>query len=250
MVRKKKQAAAKTRTLIQEHSSAMVRALAERGQAVKGLEHKVTKGQLRELFVTQLLGSFLTSQFGIGSGIIINQKDKQSNQTDVIIYGKRILPPFIIEQNVGIYPAESVLATVEVKSLLRKKELEDSNKAAEKLRTVVFDPNSDYYRKERKPLTAVIGFHGHGVRALSDRDSGKAWLKKKAQYLFAVCLVGRYCWMDLRTKPWSMQSNDAGTNEETKRFIAVLLDNVRTKSEHRLRMLSKHRDWLSLYIRG
>ena len=201
MARKKKQAA--TRTLIQEHSIAIVRALAERAEAVKGLEHKVTKGQLRELFVTQLLDSFLTSQFGIGSGIIINQKGQQSNQTDVIVYDRRILPPFIKEQNVGIYPVESVLATVEVKSLLRRKELEDSEKAAKKLRTTVFNTNSDYYRKERKPLTAVIGFHGNGVRELSAEKSGKAWLEKNIKYLFAVCHVGRYCWMELKSKPWS-----------------------------------------------
>ena len=40
------------------------------------------------------------------------------------------------------------------------------------------------------------------------------------------------------------------TNDETKRFIAVLLDNIRTHSERRLNILSKsHNDWLGIYIR-
>jgi len=38
--------------------------------------------------------------------------------------------------------------------------------------------------------------------------------------------------------------------EETKRFVAVLLDNVRTLAERRYHLMAgKHRDWIGVYTR-
>ena len=56
------------RTLIQKHSTAIVRALIERVSALSDLGHRLTKGELRELFVSNILASFLTNQFSVGSG--------------------------------------------------------------------------------------------------------------------------------------------------------------------------------------
>ena len=106
------------RTIIQKHSTSIVRGLAERINALVDLDHKLTKGELRELFISNILAQFLTNQFGIGSGIIVNQAGKQSNQTDIIIYDNRIIPSFIREKHIGVYPAECVIATIEVKSNL------------------------------------------------------------------------------------------------------------------------------------
>jgi hypothetical protein len=60
-------------TLIQKHSSAIVRLLAERVKALADLDHRPTKGELREIFVSNVLNLFLTGHFKIGSGIIINK---------------------------------------------------------------------------------------------------------------------------------------------------------------------------------
>jgi hypothetical protein len=38
-------------------------------------------------------------------------------------------------------------------------------------------------------------------------------------------------------------------NEETKAFVAVLLDNIRTYSQKRYLSLARHVDWLSIYTR-
>ena len=57
---------------------------------------------------------------------------------------------------------------------------------------------------------------------------------------------------------WVHKSDGIATGEEVKRFIAVLLDNVRSLSWRRMAELNKgkadsyatpHRDWLSVYIR-
>lgn len=245
------------RTPIQQHSTAMVKAFLARAYAIKGLDHTVTKGQLRELFVIHILKSFLTSQFGVGSGIITNHEGKQSRQTDIIIYDNRILPPFIQEQNIGIYPIESVIATVEVKSWLRKSELLEAEKAAKKLRMEVFKTSllarcsPSHMFCKTIPICAVFGLYGRGPKDLIPRTSGKIWLKKNVKHLQAICLANKYSWLNIGQKGWGLCMVDRETNEEMKRFIAVTLDNVRTSAELRFRLVSdeKHKDWLSAYLR-
>lgn len=101
--------------LIKAYSSAIIEGMAIKIAASSPLKHRLTKGELRELFKVDVLNAFLTSQFSIGTGVIINQKEEQSSQTDIIIYDNRILPPFIQEQHIGVYPAESVVGTIEIK---------------------------------------------------------------------------------------------------------------------------------------
>lgn len=244
------------RTLIQKYTSSIIRGLFERAMDLKKLDHNVTKGQLRELFVSNTLKTFLTKQFDIGSGVIINKNGIPSNQTDIIIYDNRIVPPFIKEQQIGVYPAESVIATIEVKSRLTKSELLKSEKSAKKLHEEVYNPEFTNYEdlKDVKPLCSIIGFYGSGARELSRENNGKKWLEQKIDHLILICLINRYSWIKFNGKGWVYGPKDKKTNEETKRFISVLLDNIRTQSEIRLRKITpneekKHKDFLGSYIR-
>lgn len=248
------------RTVIQKHSTSLVKNLIDMVKSLSTLQHELTKGELRELFVANILDGFLTTQFEIGSGIITNQRGEQSNQTDILIYDNRILPPFIRKQNLGVYPAESVIATIEVKSWLDGAELSKAEESARKLHEEVYNPTSSLYGdyKYLRPLCAVIGFFKKGLSVLAEKERGEAWLRDNVKYLFAICLVGEYSWINLKERDgeairdkWRFEPSDEETNEETKRFIAVTLDNVRTYSEGRFRFIwtEKHKDWLGLYIR-
>ena len=236
----------------------MMKAFVEEAKSITDLKHKGVKGRLRELFITKVLKSFLTTQFGIGTGTVINCKGVQSNETDVIIYDRRILPPFIQEQNLAVYPAESVIATIEVKSWLNAQELSKSEESAEKLKNEIFDPEKILWDKFSQfrlqyhmiPLCAVFGFFGNGPRGLANQDSGQIWLKQNIRCLFAICLANKYSWLNVGGRDWKIQKNNPKTSEEIKRFIAVLLDNVRTQGEMRLKIVGEtHKDWLTAYIR-
>jgi hypothetical protein len=49
---------------------------------------------------------------------------------------------------------------------------------------------------------------------------------------------------------WTLREVDIKSHEEIKRFIAVLIDNIRTRSEQRLKVMGlQHWDWLGQYIR-
>jgi hypothetical protein len=238
-------------TLIQSYSTSIVRGFIERTKSLSNLEHRLLKGELRELFVRDILGSFLTIQFGIGSGIIINQKGEQSNQTDIIIYDNRVLPPFIKEQHLGVYPAECVLATIEIKSYLTKSELLKAENSANKLLTEIYNPKSSQDKDYNlfRPTRAVLGFYGNGVRNLYDKSKGKSWLNENIRNLIYIGLVNKFSWIKMSATGWTCHLVD-NTNNETKRFIAVLLDNIRTHAERRLKLLSeRHKDWIGIYIR-
>jgi hypothetical protein len=256
--------------LIKKYSSAIVDGFVKKAEACGALEHELTKGEIRELFVSNVLRLFLSSQFSIGTGIIINHKEEQSNQTDIIIYDNRILPPFIKEQHIGIYPAESVIGVIEVKSWLSKTDLTQTEEKMKKLLDVIYHPDGSQYRNldQFRPLTAVIGLKGVGLGDLERQDSGEEWLKRNIKHCFFLCLVGYFSWCKL-SNGWKLsEKND--NYEETKRFIAVFLDNLRTVAQMRLQLLSQspyavepspaapeddsptpipHYDWLSIYIR-
>lgn len=235
-------------TLIQQYASSVMRTMKDQADAVARLEHKLSKGRFREIFVQTVLAQFLTHQFGVGSGIVVNQKGEQSTEHDVIIFDRRILPPFIASGALGVFPVEAVIATVEVKSILTSDAIQQAEAAAAKLHAIhrtgtIYDDST----KER-PLTAIVGFQAGSIACDPIcMDKACPWLSD-IKSLFAICLVGRFSW--LRLNGWQARHGDDDF-EETKRFVAALLDNVRTKAERRYQMLltAKHRDWLSVYTR-
>ena len=177
----------KNNKLIKTYASALIAGLDSMVSASSSLNHKLSKGELRELFVTNILREFLTKQFDIGSGIIINQKEDQSNQTDIIIYDNTIVPPFIKQQHIGVYPAECVLGTIEVKSNLNKNAIASAETSAKLLYEKIYNPESTVYKElmtdELRPRTAIIGFYGSGAKDLKSQDAGKLWLNDNVKHM-------------------------------------------------------------------
>jgi hypothetical protein len=240
--------------LIKTYASMIVQNLLNKIDSLSSLDHNLTKGELRELFVSDVLSSFLTKQFDVGSGIIVNQKEEQSSQIDIIIYDNRIVPPFIKEQHIGVYPAESVLGVLEIKSNLTYLEIEKTENNYKHLREIIYSNEASIYSDYEfiRPLCAIIGFYDGGTKELQNSETGRKWLSKISN-LRGVCLYGKYSWLKFGDE-WMLSANKKNF-EETKRFIAVFIDNLRTLSENRMRRLSRtenefeHKDWLGIYIR-
>jgi hypothetical protein len=75
------------------------------------------------------------------------------------------------------------------------------------------------------------------------------WMSDNSKPLIGVCLFGKFSWLNLAIGG-SLKMVDK-YNEETKAFVAVLLDNIRTISQTRYNYLShvSHRDYLGIYMR-
>lgn len=109
------------RSSIKAHTTAILEGIIAQASSLGPITNPTLKGELRELLIADMFNRFLVPDFGIGTGQIINQKEELSHQIDIIIYDKRILPPFVQYTNLGLYPTEAVIAIIEVKSQLSKK---------------------------------------------------------------------------------------------------------------------------------
>lgn len=84
--------------------------------------HSLHKGTPREAFIKDFLEAHLPSTLAIGSGEIIDSDSlprAPRRQFDIVIY-KRNLPKLDFGGGISAFLAESVVATIEVKSLLDK----------------------------------------------------------------------------------------------------------------------------------
>lgn len=256
------------KTLITKHTTSMIRDVIERARDLQdgeGRELNLFKGELKELFVAGILKRFLPRHLGVGSGTMINAAGTRSFQTDIIIYDTRVLPPFLQEQHLGIYPAESVIGTLEIKTTLDDAEVARTARAVERLNDV-FSEELRVLPKKRvrpigpmdPPLYAMFAFGIKGLRSLHDAEQGPAWLNERARRLCALCVAREFSWTKLVGQPWTMGTgqNDAASGKynfaETARFIAIFVDSVRIAAENRLAIVSRIDwpcPWLSLYIR-
>ncbi|MFA6925295.1 MAG: DUF6602 domain-containing protein [Bacteroidales bacterium] len=241
----------KKNTLIKDYSTALVKGFYAKVCSIDRLEHKLTKGELRELFVNDLLVNFITSQFSIGTGVVVDSYGNASRQTDIIIYDNRILPPIIKNSNLGTYPLESVLAIIEVKSVLNKEALlktEDNFK--------YFDDNLvflDKFKKDKEGLSVkkgIIGLNKKPIKEINSKNTD--WLVANIKHTDIICHVQNYSWIFYSIKKiWVHCSKNELTFEETKRFIAWILDISRSKSNRRYNEMTKqYIPWLSKYIRN
>jgi hypothetical protein len=106
--------------------------------------HFAERGAEAEIILSKFLNQHLPKRFAAGSGLIVDQRNNVSSQTDVIIYDAENSPIYRKGERVLILPNDNVSAVIEVKSKLTKRELED---AAQKIVSVK--------ALEKSPITDV-----------------------------------------------------------------------------------------------
>ena len=244
------------RSSIKSHTTAILEGIIAQAFSLGQVTNPTLKGELRELLVADLFKRFLVPELGVGTGQIINQKEELSNQIDIIIYDKRILPPFIQSQNLGIFPAESVIAVVEVKSHLSKKNIIETSTKNQRLHDVVFSRDASIYKDLHNfvPLTSIVGFFDSVNFQYGNTRENKVviqeWIIENAPHLWAVCLMGKFSWLRVM-RPEGATHLGSEYLENTKAFVAILLDNIRSHAQQRqLRLQQRsHKDWFSIYLR-
>lgn len=105
------------------------------------------------------LKGYIPEKYCFAKGTIVDYKDIQSKQVDIIIHDKFITPYLIDMNSTKIIPIESVYGVIEVKSTLSKEELRKSIKNIESVRKL-----------EKKTITGV-SFPTAGLIFAYDSDS-------------------------------------------------------------------------------
>jgi hypothetical protein len=120
-------------------------------QIKQSIIHKGEQGSQREETLKQFLLQYLPKKYGIGSGEIINSSNQVSRQCDLVIYDSSESPLLLIREGYQLFPVESVIATIEVKSTLNQRSISEivNNMASVK---------SLFHQENNYPLCAFFAY--------------------------------------------------------------------------------------------
>jgi len=167
-------------------------------QAAKGIDHPGLVGRIRELAASHLFKPLLPSGFEVGTGKLCDKNGNQSDETDLVIYNKSILPPLMYSEREGLFPIEACFYSIEIKSKVTASELQDAIRKSR--RVLALDYVSSSTQRARN-ISLVIPILFAFDSDLS--DSGISELQRYAKYdpdwmktpvLGAFCVVGRGYW--------------------------------------------------------
>jgi hypothetical protein len=185
--------------------------------------------------------------FGVETGIVINNKGNESKEIDLIFYDARMLPPFLENGDLDIYPIESVVAVGQVKHYLSVKDLKKSDTNAQYLLEDIWKKNRWVGNKPPdQPLQCLFAFGGDKIKGLEKINN--EWIEKYIRHLTLICSAGNFSWAKVNDK-WKTGNSDKNY-KEIRRFISILIDNLITVSNQRwIWLLETCPDWLGPYLR-
>jgi hypothetical protein len=124
--------------------------------------HEGERGRENEAVLARVLSALVPGRYGVGSGLLIDTRNAQSAQTDVILYDHSDEPAVLAQTTQILFPVESVLACIEVKTTLRGDDIADSLEKAKKQRALHHERGGPHplfvvlaYRAGQTPATIV-----------------------------------------------------------------------------------------------
>jgi hypothetical protein len=191
--------------LFREIVSSKIDAAIDEAKNASGLDHPGVKGSIREITLKNLFKPLLTAIADLGTGTIVDSKGNQSQETDVIIYSKDILPPIIFydRSDTGIYPIDTCIYAIEVKSKATAQNFRDAIAKAGTLRKMIYvsgflDPNGRPIQHEVTPIVPAFFAFDSDLT-----ETGKSELERYLELdlhgkieplIRAICIVGRGYW--------------------------------------------------------
>ncbi len=113
-------------------------------------------GKTKEINIKKQIEALLPNGVAIGRGFVFDSKGNISNQCDLIIYEKDLIPVFVRDSNdeYSYFPCEGVIAVGEIKSTLNNNELECSIQKLDKIKKMqrIFS-NSNRHRHYLQTIT-------------------------------------------------------------------------------------------------
>jgi hypothetical protein len=142
--------------------------VAAQAEVAGGTGHSSTTGSIRELLIHKFLRPHLPKALDIRAGVIIDSEGGRSRQQDCIIVDTRLPLIDVGSDTAALVLAESVVATIEVKSDLTKGELLDSLESSAITKKLVRKGEMEYRKgpvliKTAKPfpiLTYIFSYSG------------------------------------------------------------------------------------------
>ncbi len=150
--------------MLNSHFAAVESSILAQSGVAKNAGHNLHRGTPREVFIKEFLEQHLSERLGIGTGEIIDSNSEARaarNQIDIVIYRKDY-PRLTFGGGISAFLAESVLATIEIKSILNYSAVEQSVGAAVAVKKLNRSFNSAFQTGHEKPgiLSFVVAYDG------------------------------------------------------------------------------------------
>lgn len=218
-------------------------AIAE-ARAASMLTHQAVKGAVLEILISKLFRPLLPSDLGVGTGQLIDQQGRISNQVDIILYDRSILPPALYDDHMGLFPIEAVLYTIEVKTTLTRSDLLQAHMAAQKIFEFEYisglqSPNGPAYQHSIEKAKSVVFALSSDVRMGEAVRYADVYSKRKElAYLAAICVAEKE-YVFQATGHWGVV-NPAGPCDEILSFLGGVMNTYKAVAASRYQPLLGH----------
>jgi hypothetical protein len=104
------------------------------------LKHPGLTGTAREILVRELIRPLLPPHISIGTGKIVDHVGHASDEIDIVLYDRSVLPPLLYGQagTLGVFPVEACLYAIQVKSTSSLSNLRDVIRQGRSLADLVY----------------------------------------------------------------------------------------------------------------
>lgn len=150
--------------LLKAHFDLVEQSLVALGKVASSAGHNLNKGMPREAFISQFLENHISERIKIGTGEIIDGNSKPGdsrNQVDIVLYRPEF-PRLHFGGNIWAYLSESVVAAIEIKSLLTYDAIRDSIAAANNIKKLKRSLVSSFRAGYHPPaiLNYIVAYKG------------------------------------------------------------------------------------------
>lgn len=159
----------------------------------QSFKHQGLKGGKRENAVGLFLRRRLPSKFAVTTGEVIDQGGRQSPALDVMIYDGSVTAPILPAEEEGdaeIIGAEALLATIEVKSILKVEDVRQAVaavKALYSMRPFGNDWGSEHDREHTSDIPGEFPRFFSSVVAFKTDIAPKNWASSESDRVWSEC---------------------------------------------------------------
>lgn len=213
--------------------NAVAAALAE-AHSANDLAHPGLVGTIRELVVEKLLRPIVPPEIEFGTGKLVDSNGRLSSQIDVVVYAPQVMPPFLHDARHGVFPVESCLYAIEVKSLLTKQEVKSCVGRASEIRKLNCTRTEYWVKREvwngptPHPISALVALGSDLKGSLDQEIERYAKVDAGAEAHPAIgvcCIVGKGYFYHRKTGSWGKYV-DSGSHEAVLSFLAGLANTL------------------------
>lgn len=169
-----------------------------------GANHHGIEGEIREIAARDCVEPFLTQGFQCGTGKVIDSVGNLSDQIDLAVYHRKLVPPILVNRDLGFYPVECVRYAFEIKSKLTASEVRDANKKFRSISRLFSFPQKQADGTTKRggcPSTVLFAF-GSDISG-SELERYKKHTESQDPPCTVLCVLGKGYWFyDAASKNW------------------------------------------------